>query len=325
MILEEDNYIKIQKNICEILPFIIKVFKYKWKILTNKNWEDGLTGDCFINSIYGKEIYESVKDIQKNMLKKGDTKQWDISILNIILKSKFFYDKEFQLETDKIVKIRNNISHKSKLMISDNEFKEYNCQINLYIKYIYKYLNEAIVKSDNFDINEKFDILNEAKKFKVLEKSNVEFCIYTNNLYPLLDYGNGLLDIGNNIDSISSLSHFCIFDVNKREYILNIHDIDNNNKYIIISINKKRCWTISENDDNVLITTSTYRLNINNSKCLWNIFHDGNSENIYFKNVYNNMFLCKDGFIGLFKNYQLFVNRKYANEWEQFKIIKINI
>lgn len=144
-----------------------------------------------------------------------------------------------------------------------------------------------------------------------------EFCIYTNNSYPLVDYGNGLLNIGNNIDGISTLSHFCIFDVNKKEYILNIQDIDSIKNYAIISTNKNMVWTISINNE--LITTN----DIDDTKCLWNIFYNKNSKNIYFKNVYNNMFLCKDGFIGLFKNYQFFVNRENANYWEQFKIVKL--
>ncbi|CAF4691846.1 unnamed protein product [Rotaria socialis] len=80
------NWFKIELLLTRSCLTLRKIFKDRWFLFTGQQWQNTTTdGQAFITGI-GQKIYKNCGNIQKNTLTTGDTNQWDLTTLVLVLR-----------------------------------------------------------------------------------------------------------------------------------------------------------------------------------------------------------------------------------------------
>ncbi|CAF1935274.1 unnamed protein product [Rotaria magnacalcarata] len=127
------NWFKIELLLTRACLILRKIFKDRWFLFTGQQWQNTTTdGQAFITGI-GQNIYKNCGNIQKIMLTTGDTNQWDLTTLVLVLRETKPIRPLNKMKKQKIAKenidllrltnIRNNNAHHASKCISDAEFE----------------------------------------------------------------------------------------------------------------------------------------------------------------------------------------------------------
>jgi hypothetical protein len=82
------NWFKIEQLLARSCNVFRKLFKDRWLLFTGQQWLDTQAdGQAYITGI-GQKIYQNAPNIQRIMLQTGDTNQWDLTILLLILRDR---------------------------------------------------------------------------------------------------------------------------------------------------------------------------------------------------------------------------------------------
>ena len=177
------NWFKIEQLLTRSCNVFRKLFKDRWFLFTGQQWLDSHTdGQAYITGI-GQKIYQNCRNIQKIMLQTGDTNQWDLTTLLLILRESKSKKPLNQPSKQKIAKenndllvitnIRNNNAHHATKCISDADFETIWIQLSTILISFGDDADEiAELKLNSNDTNQKgsIDTTNtiEAKRLKDL-------------------------------------------------------------------------------------------------------------------------------------------------------------
>lgn len=117
------NHAKLDKLLEHATELLQKLFLKRWKDTQGKSWVDGdFSAKLFIQGP-GEKVYKTMYKVQKDFVKKGIVREWDISILCAILEVVPFKKAKLKESLATIRVIRNDISHYSKKEISEEDFE----------------------------------------------------------------------------------------------------------------------------------------------------------------------------------------------------------
>jgi len=187
--LKYENYFKQIRLLQESKTYFAEIFKEKYKQKFKSEWKD--------NKQSANEFKKSAENIRSDLKKselvnfdKGNTSDWDLTLLSKVLTSNVFKDKNTKWIND-IIEIRNKTAHSSNLTISDKKYEEFYAK---YFKamaslgYPVEKLNKLKTDISKTDINKNtnFSDIEEAKKMANEEINNKNYSkaieIYSNML-----------------------------------------------------------------------------------------------------------------------------------------------
>lgn len=121
------NWFKLEMLIHRSSFVMKKLFKHRWKLHSKVDWQDNA---AFAKN-FAKEwwLAECGKQQQK-MINSGDTNNWDITTLGIILKNFAFQNinpkkmKKENANIQKIIEVRNKMAHHASKSIPNDEFEK---------------------------------------------------------------------------------------------------------------------------------------------------------------------------------------------------------
>lgn len=129
------NYLRLQHLLNYIaLPQLQTIFVEKWKTNYQSEWKNSnAQGMEFVSNV-GSFLFKDARKIQKNLLKTGDIQKWDVPLMieaikcfNKVTKTKSESDKCFKEQLkgfNKLVEVRNKLSHHGGLEIDNKLFEE---------------------------------------------------------------------------------------------------------------------------------------------------------------------------------------------------------
>ncbi|KAG0221215.1 hypothetical protein BGW41_007108, partial [Actinomortierella wolfii] len=123
---EFNNWLKIELLLEKASECLRTMFEQRWKLKYNVEWDN--TPECgqSFTSDVGSSVYKTAQRIQKNLLKGGDTRKWDLTIFkSIFTKTDLNKDKTFQAKLKTLVSIRNIIAHRSDKKITNQQYQQY--------------------------------------------------------------------------------------------------------------------------------------------------------------------------------------------------------
>ena len=187
--LKYENYFKLICLLQESKTYFAEIFKEKYKDKFKSEWKD--------NKQSANEFGKSAENIRSELKRselvnfdKGNTSDWDITLLGKVLTSNVFKDKITKWIID-IIEIRNKTAHSSDITISDEKYEEF------YVKYskAMTSLGYSAEKLNKFKIdiskkdknnNTNFSDIEQAKKMANEEMNNKNYSkaieIYSNML-----------------------------------------------------------------------------------------------------------------------------------------------
>ena len=121
------NFIKLHLCICEAAAFCRKKFYEKYSQEFKKNWNDGkVDASFFSEDKRGQKIKEKIEKKGSRFelsLDSGNSLEWDLCIFGPILSMPPFAIKKCT-QIDKLIEIRNEISHMTNMNITNDEYEK---------------------------------------------------------------------------------------------------------------------------------------------------------------------------------------------------------
>jgi len=119
-----ENYLKLNLLLNRVTKLIIGKFKGKWYDNYLSKWEDRPEfGKRLYLILERSQFFSELNYAQKQIIKKGETDSWDITLLYKIFSLNEFKEKTLFEEIKLIKNVRNNLYHNPNLEITDNDFK----------------------------------------------------------------------------------------------------------------------------------------------------------------------------------------------------------
>jgi hypothetical protein len=217
-----NNFSKLQLCLTEatkLFRSIFKSFEEHFNIPWNDTKDDAL---FFTNNNIGKEIKKQLHGDQfKLNLERGNSKDWDFTILSRILTSDPFQDANKKPHIERIREIRNKLAHLPDINISDKIFNELFEIFNASIKSlqcddsVLNYLNNEINYKSHGNSKKNFDENQEYKNLILLAEKE-----YSNKNYitAVEAYSKAINFYDHTNDELGDLYH--------RRSIANLHIYD---------------------------------------------------------------------------------------------------
>ena len=109
---ETENYIKLSNLLERARQFLRAIFLERWKETQGNDWSDCKASGEFFTSGKGKSIYNHFFKRSQRTLENGNSSEWDLKALQVIMKDQIFLlSKETKEIIDRIIKIRNEHAH----------------------------------------------------------------------------------------------------------------------------------------------------------------------------------------------------------------------
>ncbi len=119
------NYMRLQHLLNYVaLPLLKKTFTEQWKRKYEREWKNSAEqGTEFIADV-GAALFKDARKIQKQLLKAGDIDKWDVPLMIDALKCFNKSSKEQLKSFNKLIEVRNQLSHHSGLIINNETFED---------------------------------------------------------------------------------------------------------------------------------------------------------------------------------------------------------
>ncbi len=104
-----DNFIKLKQRIGRAIQLIQSKFASEWKAKYGENWQDNKPSASFIK--FADKIFKPNRS-QKTLLKIGDSKEWDVSLLFLIFNTPPLNDSKYFPFIRSIKDCRNKVNLK---------------------------------------------------------------------------------------------------------------------------------------------------------------------------------------------------------------------
>jgi TPR repeat protein len=121
-----DNYCNLQVYLNEATKLLRNIFKKRWLVLFENSWNDTETDALFFSkNENGKKIRKILKEKKfQTSLEKGNSNEWDLTILATILLSKPFKTEQTECHIKALKEICSKVAHMVDMAISDELFNQ---------------------------------------------------------------------------------------------------------------------------------------------------------------------------------------------------------
>jgi tetratricopeptide (TPR) repeat protein len=220
--LKYENHFKQIRLLQESTKYFAEIFKEKYKQKFKSKWKD--------NKQSANEFKKSAQKIKSNLkgnelvnFDKGNTSDWDITLLGKVLTSNLFKDSNSKWIKD-IIEIRNKTAHSPDITISDEKYEDF------YAKYFKAMISLGYsaekLKKLKIDIskgnNSKFSDIEQAKKMANEEINN-------KNYSKAIEIYSNLLK---SFDNLSSGQKADLFYERSVVNLLNYKNVNSDEKYL---------------------------------------------------------------------------------------------
>ena len=179
---EQLNYIKLQQLLVEATKIIREVFLETWTNFSQSAWSDNPTDGVYFLNGEGKQIFNKAYASQKELLKEGNSAQWDISLFSLIFKYSPFKNNKKVENILSITEIRNHLNHVPTMSINSEKLNQFWSQLSQAMTLL------GYIESEMDKLKAKIDALSSFQPNKMNQKNAADLKEKANQKFKNFEY-----------------------------------------------------------------------------------------------------------------------------------------